>query len=220
LTSGGIASPTAGKMDGIYRFQRVIYNPTRRFFLLGRTTLLERLDAPDGGRVLEVGCGTAWNLVRAARLYPEARFAGLDVSQVMLHTAHRCVVRNHLSDRIDLRPGDATSFDAKVLFGIPSFDRILVSYTLSMIPDWQAVLHCAVQSLSADGSIHIIDFGPCHGLPALFRRVLYGWLSRFSVCPVKSLQRELARFTKEHDLKLSFIHLYGGYATYAVLRRT
>jgi S-adenosylmethionine-diacylgycerolhomoserine-N-methlytransferase len=52
----------ADRMNGIYRYQRHIYDATRKWFLLGRGRLISRLDIAPGSRVLEVGCGTGRNL--------------------------------------------------------------------------------------------------------------------------------------------------------------
>ena len=72
-------------MDGIYRYQRFIYDATRRYYLLGRDRLIERpWRCPTAAACLEIGCGTARNLIKAARRYPAARLYGLDVSEAML----------------------------------------------------------------------------------------------------------------------------------------
>ena len=47
-----------GLMDGVYRYQRHIYDLTRKYYLLGRDRLIADLAVPDGGTVLEIGCGT------------------------------------------------------------------------------------------------------------------------------------------------------------------
>ncbi len=60
----------AEAMDGIYRWQRWIYDLTRKYYLLGRDRLIADLDAADGASVLEIGWGTGRNLVAAARRYP------------------------------------------------------------------------------------------------------------------------------------------------------
>ena len=50
-------------MDRVYRSQSGIYDLSRKYYLLGRDQLIEALEPPAGGRVLEIGCGTARNLV-------------------------------------------------------------------------------------------------------------------------------------------------------------
>ena len=64
----------AALMDRIYRRQRYVYDLTRKYYLLGRDELIDRLAPPADGRVLEIGCGTARNLIAAARRWPQARF--------------------------------------------------------------------------------------------------------------------------------------------------
>lgn len=120
-------------MDRIYRRQRHVYDLTRKYYLLGRDRLIRRLDPPGGSRVLEIGCGTARNLIVAARTYPGVRFFGIGISSEMLETARRVVEREGLFD-IRLARADATSFDPALLFGVPGFSRIFVSYSLSMMP--------------------------------------------------------------------------------------
>src|SRR5436190_23751199 len=91
---------TAERMDRIYRSQRFIYDFTRRPYLLGRGALIAGLKPAPGARVLEIGCGTAWNLIRAAELYPAVNFYGLDVSPVMLETAQQSIDTRGLGARI------------------------------------------------------------------------------------------------------------------------
>ena len=131
------AATAAEKMDAIYSRQRFIYDATRRYYLLGRDRLIGSLKPPLGGAVLEIGCGTARNLIRAAKRYPDARFYGIDISEAMLKSARTSVARAGLRSRVALGQGDATAFQPAALFGREAFDRIYISYSLSMIPPWQ-----------------------------------------------------------------------------------
>src|SRR6202043_1159265 len=99
------------RMNRMYRRQRYIYDGTRRYYLLGRDQLISGLQPAPGASVLEIGCGTGRNLVSAARLYPDARFFGIDVSTEMLTSAMSAISRGGLSDRIRLALGDGTAFD-------------------------------------------------------------------------------------------------------------
>ncbi|MEP5367191.1 class I SAM-dependent methyltransferase, partial [Parvibaculum sp.] len=125
-------------MDRTYRYQRHIYDLTRRYYLLGRDRLIDDLNAVPGTTVLEVGCGTGRNLIRAARLFPGARLHGMDISEEMLETAKAAAGRRGVE--LSLAQGDATRFNPYAAFGVSRFERIYMSYTLSMIPDWQATL--------------------------------------------------------------------------------
>lgn len=210
----------AQTMDRLYRRQRFIYDLTRRPYLLGRTDLLRQLDPPADGTVIEIGCGTAWNLIHAARRYPSATFYGLDVSSEMLKTAQSAVARAGLAGRIQLRQADATAFDAERLFGLARFDRVVISYALSMISEWPAVIDKAARLLALRGELHIVDFGQCGGLPDFARRALFAWLGCFSVEPRARLDRALRSVAGAHGLDLSLRDPYRGYAVRARLRRS
>lgn len=205
-------------MDAIYRFQRHIYDLTRKPYLLGRDVLIRELAPPPQGTVLEIGCGTARNLLRISELYPNARCFGLDVSTVMLETANASIARAGRQDRVRVACADATAFDPQVLFGVDRFDRIVISYALSMIPDWERVLHAGAGLLAAGGSLHVVDFGDQAHLPAWFKSLLYAWLDLFDVSPRQNLPERVVAIAGEHGQIGRSRSLYGGYATIADMR--
>ncbi len=209
----------AEHLDRNYRYQRHVYDLTREYYLLGRKHLIAGLNPPAKGSVLEIGCGTALNLIRAARRYPSAACYGVDLSRMMLETADAALARQALGGRIKLALGDATDFDATAAFGQAEFDRVFFSYSLSMIPPWEAALDHAAGLIAPGGSLHVVDFGGCEGLPAPAKRVLYSWLAQFRVTPREDLESALQRLAATHGLALSFQRLYRGYSYYAVLSR-
>ncbi len=213
------AGDAAGLMDAIYRRQRHIYDASRKFYLLGRDRLIDELAPPERGSVLEIGCGTGRNLIRIARRYPGRVCFGLDVSSAMLETARRSVGRAGLSERIALAQADATDFDPQALFGRAGFDRIVISYALSMIPPWQGVIDEALRRLAPGGELHIVDFGDQHALPGAFRAVLNRWLALFHVAPRRDLAEVLAGSAARAGATLQARSLHRGYAALAVLRR-
>ncbi len=205
-------------MDRMYRRQRHIYDVTRKFYLLGRDELIDALQPPPGGTVLEVACGTGRNLIRAARTYPDARFFGLNVSEEMLATAHATVVAAGLSGRVALARGDATAFEPRTLFGVAAFDRVFVSYALSMIPPWERAAEQAAARLAPGGLLWVVDFGDQGELPGVFRTALGAWLARFHVTPRVELEDALRRLAAARGLSLVFRPLYRRYAFLASLQ--
>jgi len=206
-------------MNRNYRHQRHIYDFTRKYYLPGRDRLVAEIDARDGARVLEIGCGTGRNLIAVARKYPGAHCFGIDVSTEMLNSANRAVSRAGLATRIRITHADATRFDPEPLFGIARFDRIFVSYSLSMIPQWCEVLDTAVSLLAPDGELRIVDFGGQDRLPGAFRRLLRRWLAVFHVTPCDGLEAALTARAAATGASLVFERPYRGYAQYATLRR-
>jgi S-adenosylmethionine-diacylgycerolhomoserine-N-methlytransferase len=209
----------AAEMDAIYRVQRHIYDASRKYYLLGRDGLLDGLDPPPGGSILEVGCGTGRNLILAAQRHPEAKLFGFDVSNAMLETAAASIERWGLAQRITLAQADASKFNAKDVFGIESFDRVFISYALSMIPPWREALSCAFAAVKPGGSLHIVDFGEQSKLPSAFRAGLRAWLKKFSVFPRAELEWELTRLSVETGAELTFARPFRDYACSAVLKK-
>jgi S-adenosylmethionine-diacylgycerolhomoserine-N-methlytransferase len=205
------------RMNRMYRWQRYIYDTTRRYYLLGRDRLLAELRPAAGAAILEIGCGTGRNLIQAARRYPSARLFGLDVSTEMLTSATSAIARRGLTDKIRLAHGDATAFDARVLFSVAAFDRIFISYSLSMIPDWPRVLDAAISQLAASGSLHVVDFGNQEQLPQFFRTLLLRWLALFDVSPRGDLEQTLEQLAGRAGADLRYEEPLRGYVQLAVL---
>ncbi|MEM9633219.1 MAG: class I SAM-dependent methyltransferase [Pseudomonadota bacterium] len=212
------AVETARLMDAVYRRQRHVYDLTRKYYLLGRDHLIAELKPPRGGTVLELGCGTGRNLIAAAKRYPDARFYGLDISRHMLETAEQNIAKAGLSDQIQLIEGDAANPAAVEDLGVPSFDRVFYSYTLSMIPIWREALSAGAMRLTENGRIHVVDFGQQGKLPGWFRKLLFSWLKSFHVTPRADLEHELQTLAARTGSELRFGHLYRGYADYAEIR--
>jgi S-adenosylmethionine-diacylgycerolhomoserine-N-methlytransferase len=205
-------------MDRIYRHQRHVYDVTRKYYLLGRDDLIAALDPPAGGSVLEIGCGTGRNLIQVARRYPSARLFGLDISSEMLATGRAHVARAGLETRIVLNRGDAAAFEPTRLFGQAAFDRVFISYSLSMIPEWRKALAAALGCLAPDGRLSVVDFGQQENLPAWFRQALFAWLARFHVTPRAELSRAIAMLAMDKGYAWRVGPLYRGYAWYGTIQ--
>ena len=187
-------------MDSVYRYQRHIYDFTRKYYLFGRDSLIDAMALKPGARVVEVGCGTARNLIRMARRYPGVRLFGLDASEAMLETASRAITKTGLEGRIGVAHGYAEALNPELFGGSEPFDDIVFSYSLSMIPDWKQALSAAVGALAPAGRIHIVDFGDLANLPAPARKALLKWLGLFHVSPrmelLGSLEQSAGKFQR------------------------
>lgn len=208
----------AERLDRNYRWQRHVYDLTREHYLLGRDALIAGLSPPERGSVLEIGCGTGRNLMRAAERYPLVTFFGIDLSSAMLETARRNLAAHPCRARIRLAHADATSFEANAHFGRQSFDRVFFSYALSMIPPWQDALRRAATMLAPGGSLHVVDFGRGDGLPRIAVHALRRWLAQFHVEPRDDLATELGKIAAAANLLLQVENVARGYATLCVGR--
>lgn len=215
----GAGADHARAMDAQYALQRHIYDLTRKYYLLGRDRLIRDLAVPEGGSVLEVAVGTGRNLALVAKRYPQARLFGFDISSEMLKSAQVNLGRVGALERTFLGRADATGFDPQALFGEPGFDRVFISYSLSMIPDWEAALAQALSVVEPGGSLHIVDFGQQEGLPGWFRNGLRAWLTKFHVTPRPDLFAAVERVAKTCGATAQVQPLYRGYAWQAVITK-
>jgi S-adenosylmethionine-diacylgycerolhomoserine-N-methlytransferase len=170
-------------MDKVYRRQRYVYDFTRKYYLFGRDRMIRSLALRQGESLIEVGCGTARNLIHIARLYPGAELFGLDASAEMLRTAAHNVSAAGLSGRIRLVHAYAENLTPELFGRSAPFDRVLFSYSLSMIPDWRQALNAAGGALAEAGRIHVVDFGDLTGLGRFAAGLLRIWLQLFHVQP-------------------------------------
>ncbi len=190
------------KMEAYYSFQSKIYDATRWSFLFGRKTLIGKLpNLPDDAVIMEIGCGTGFNLKHLVKKYPKAHIFGLDASSIMLEKAKRKL---------------GAYGNIKILhetYGTPSekrpkkADLILFSYSLSMInPQWSALIECAHGDLKEDGIIAVTDFE--------YSR--FGWFSRHMANHHVRMEKHLVPKLEQHfkvDLQQSKA-AYGGVWNY------
>ena len=129
-----------------YRWQAPLFDLTRWPILRGRGWLARHLRPAQ--RLVEVGCGTGHNLRALHRAAgPGAHILGVECAASMARRARR-----------ERRPGIEV---AELEFGPDSagpVDAAVFSYSLSMIPDYQAALDRAWQDLRDGGQILVLDF--------------------------------------------------------------
>lgn len=161
-------------LDSYYGWSRHVYDATRRYYLLGRDRALDLLLAEPWQRLVEIGPGSGRNLRILHRRRPTAQLGGVEASSVMLaHARERCPFASLVegfAERADL---------SAVVGGKP--DRILFSYTLSMIEDPLSALKNAERALAPGGAIVLVDFGDLRGVPGPLSTAFSRWLATFHV---------------------------------------
>lgn len=206
-------------MDRVYRHQRHFYDVTRKYYLLGRDPMIAGLNPPERGSILEIGCGTGRNLILAGEAYPKTSLYGIDISNEMLATAHKKIEVAGLGKRAKLAYADAADFNPQALFARRHFDRIFISYAVSMIPQWQLVMHEAVSHLAPNGSLHVVDFGDLADLPPIARKALYKWLDWYHVTPRNDLFDVAESIALENGAAVQKQRLYRGFSWITTIRR-
>tara|TARA_R110002096_G_scaffold153285_11_gene317018 strand:- start:3824 stop:4417 length:594 start_codon:yes stop_codon:yes gene_type:complete len=133
-----------------YKVQSHIYDLTRWSFLFGRSKLFSRLpDLPQNASILDLGCGTGYQLSSLRKRYPKANIIGLDASSDMLKKAHQ-----KLNDNVTLLHQQYQ----KSSFPENSFDLVVCSYSLTMMGDIDEILSHVSYHLKPKGSFAVIDF--------------------------------------------------------------
>lgn len=144
------------KMQAYYAWQSKIYDATRWSFLFGRDEIIKRLPFKKENtfKILEIGCGTGYNLFRLAQHFPNADMIGLDVSTDMINKSHDKTEAYKDRVKLENRPyvlGESNHND--------QIDLILFSYSLTMInPQWRDLILQAEKDLKKGGHIAVVDF--------------------------------------------------------------
>jgi S-adenosylmethionine-diacylgycerolhomoserine-N-methlytransferase len=206
-------------MDRMYRLQRYFYDITRKYYLLGRDRLLRELEPQPDERILEVGCGTARNLIALSTRSPRSKLYGLDASNAMLETA-AAKIRSSGARNIELAAALADTFDHASTFGEQQpFDKIFFSYSISMIPTWQRSIEKALENLRPGGTLYIVDFYDQAELPTAFSRLLKWWLLQFHVKFWDGLIPYLESIEHDGRVTVTVRTLYRRYAFMAAITK-
>jgi arsenite methyltransferase len=111
-----------------------------------------------GDSVLDLACGPATQLGMLARLNPDARFVGIDLSEEMLDRARRHIAELTL-DNVEVRPGDITALDG---IGDGTVDAVVSTMSLHHLPSFEqldATFAEARRVLKPGGGVYLADFG-------------------------------------------------------------
>ena len=139
-------------LTAFYRWNAAIYDVTRPLILFGRHEAVDLLRVERDNLVLDVGCGTGTNI--PTLLERSARVVGVDSSPAMIERARRRAARSRADTPVQF---DSTPYGSHSRY-VGQADRVLFSYSLSMIPPFDSVVERAKWDLRPGGRIAVVDF--------------------------------------------------------------
>lgn len=133
---------------------------------------MRKLGAKEGEIVLEIGFGTGHGILALAQSVGDSgRAYGIDLSSRMLDITRARVGEVGLSERVELRCGDAVQLSFEAEF----FDAIFMSFTLELFdtPEIPKVLQECQRVLRSGGRICVVSLSKTG--ESSWMRKLYEW---------------------------------------------
>jgi SAM-dependent methyltransferase len=131
--------------------------------------------APEGARIVDLGCGPAHHLCHLVKRRPDIRATGLDIAPNMLKLARETVRREGVDEQIELVEGDMTDFAER--FAGERVDLVTSVFSLHHLPTQDHLAAClgeiAELRASCGCGVLIFDIARLRH-PASWRRFLSG----------------------------------------------
>lgn len=154
----------AGRYDGALALFGLLGYRTEAY----RRRAVEALGLRPGHTVVDLGCGTGKNLPLLAEAGgASGRVVGVDFSASMLSEARARAERLGL-EQVELVRADAATF----AFPEP-LDRVLATFSLSMMAEPEGVIARAAHALGPDGRLSVLDFLVPPSWPGPVRRAAF-----------------------------------------------
>ena len=145
---------SANQADSLAEFyapQVESYDRFREHLLKGREQLIGKIPLVDGARVVDLGGGTGRNIEYFGnRVSKIGSYEVVDLCEPMLAIARRRAGRY---PQLRAVHGDATCWKPS-----QSADVVILSYALTMIPNWRAAIVNAMSMLKHGGILGVVDF--------------------------------------------------------------
>lgn len=126
-----------------------------RWFRYTQELAISCLDLQPGSRVLDVGCGTGFAVLRLASILPEGGASGIDVSREMIETA-QAKVPAVLKEKVEFRQASS----ANIPYTAAEFDHVLCTNSFHHYPDPLQALSQMVRVLKPGGQLVIFENAP------------------------------------------------------------
>lgn len=142
------------RLEAFYKGQRNAYDDFRKRLLHGRERMMRLLPLPGrGGMLIDVGGGTGSNIeALGERIVDLDHIEIVDLCESLLEVAKERIKARDWKNVLAVN-ADATKYQPSKPPDIVTF-----SYSLTMIPDWFAVIDKAYEMLKPGGLIGVVDF--------------------------------------------------------------
>jgi phosphatidylethanolamine/phosphatidyl-N-methylethanolamine N-methyltransferase len=139
------------------------YNPTHGWTLPKRRTARLALGLRPGDRVLDLACGTGLNFPHLRELVGErGQVVGVDLTPAMLDIARKMIAMKGWKN-VEVREADA----AHLPFPDASFDKVIISFALNIIPEYMEAIEEVQRILIPGGRFVALEMrAAIHSLPA------------------------------------------------------
>ncbi len=141
----------ASRLEGFYGDQAAAYDSFRERLLQGRQALFAALPLPENASIVELGGGTGRNVeFLGERLSQVASYEVVDLCPSLLAIAQE---RAQSMPAVKVVEADACTYRPA-----QKVDCVICSYSLTMIPDWEAAMRNAKAMLKPEGVLAVVDF--------------------------------------------------------------
>ncbi len=164
------ARSQADSLAAFYAPQIEHYDRFRERLLCGREQLIAKMPLVENAHVVDLGGGTGGNIEYfGERLSRIDRYDVVDLCEPMLERARQ---RSQAFPQLRAINGDAIRWQPD-----RAADVVILSYALTMIPNWRAAISNALAMLKPGGTLGVVDFyvAAAHPLAGCSR---HSWLTR------------------------------------------
>lgn len=179
----------SGRVDGIMSAAYLFHSARISAVITGRS------------KIVDLGCGPATQLAQVARLNPEARFLGVDMSSAMLSEAEDHIRAERLTN-VELAHGDICALTKT---GPSSVDAVMSTMALHHLPTIETLQQCFSEIrriLKPGGAVYLADFGRLKRLESMR---YFAYMNEAHQPPAFSLDYE--RSLKAAFLRSDFVQL-------------
>lgn len=170
LRGQGSSPHLAERLEQFYRPQSRDYDRSRASLLPGRDEVVRMLELKPGEHVIDLGAGTGANLEHMGEALPAlASVTLVDLCSSLAGLARARAARH---PNVTLVEADMTRWRPA-----QPADVVLMSYSLTMVPDWFAAIDAALDMLRPGGRLGVVDFYVSRRVPEAGLRA-HGLLTR------------------------------------------